>query len=87
MTKEDLMKSILLITGIIWIAKSIYLLPDGINYLIQVTRKLSGNENIDVPEFYFAVYLIKTGFGFLFIFRVNKIGNYLNKKMKTTDLQ
>lgn len=84
LTREDLMKSILLIIGTIWIAKSVYLLPDGIDYVIQLTKKFSGNENIDLPDFSLATYLIKTGIGLLFLFRVNKIYNYLNKKIKTT---
>lgn len=87
LTKEDLIKSILVITGIIWIAKSLFLLPDSIEYVIQLTRKLSGNESTDVPDFSIATYLIKTGFGVLFIFRVNKISNYLIKKTEKTTLQ
>ena len=87
LTKEDFIKSILVIIGVIWIAKSVYLLPDGIEYVIQLTRKLSGNENINVPDFSVPAYLIKTGLGLLFIFRVNKISNYLNKKTEKTTVQ
>lgn len=87
LTKEELMKSILLIIGITWIAQFIYLLPDGIDYIMQLTQKLSGNKNIEVPDFSFTGYLIKTGLGLLFIFRVNNIINYLNQKIETTPVQ
>jgi len=86
LTKEDLMKSTLQIIGIIWIAQSIYLLPEGVQFVLQFIDWLSGAEMVDIPTFALMSYLLKTVIALLFIFRVNKISNFFNRKIEKTSI-
>ncbi len=78
---KSLSKVILMTVGIIWLANSIYLIPDFIEYCIQLTSKLNGNTNADVPNISAPKYIIKTIIAMIFIFRIEKISSWIVKKM------
>ncbi|NRD20943.1 hypothetical protein HNV08_12875 [Winogradskyella eckloniae] len=78
---ESLTKLILLTVGVIWLAKLIYQIPDLIDYCIKFISKLNGNEEIELPNFAFAKYIIKTILTLIIIFRIQKISNWILKKI------
>lgn len=78
---KSLTKVILLTVAIIWLAISIYLFPDFIKYCVEMISKLSGNENAKLPDFPFANYILKTILELILIFRIEKISNWIVKKI------
>ncbi|NRD24944.1 hypothetical protein HNV10_16965 [Winogradskyella litoriviva] len=78
---ESLTKVILLTVGIIWLAKLIYLIPDLIDYSVIFISKLNGNEEIELPDFGFPNYILKTILTLIIIFRIQKISNWIIKKI------
>ncbi|WP_232782597.1 hypothetical protein [Olleya sp. 1-3] len=78
---ESLTKVILLTVGIIWLAKLIYLIPDLIEYCSIFISMLSGNEEIELPDFAIANYILKTILTLIIIFRIEKISNWIIKKI------
>ncbi len=78
---KSLSKVILLTVGIIWLAKTIYLTPIFIEYCIELTSKLNGNENAELPNFAVANYILKTILALILIFRIEKISNWILKKI------
>lgn len=80
LTKEDLIKSVVLIIGITWVAQTIYLFADALDYTIQLVKKLNGNETVELSNFPIIKYILKGIIAVMFIFKVQKISNYLMKK-------
>ncbi|TVZ47493.1 hypothetical protein [Olleya sp. Hel_I_94] len=78
---ESLTKVILLTVGIIWLAKLIYLIPDLIDYCIKFISIMNGNEEIELPNFAFPNYILKTILTLIIIFRIEKISNWILKKI------
>ena len=78
---ESLTKVILLTVGIIWLAKLIYLIPDLVDYCYKFISRLNGNEEIELPDFAFANYILKTILTLIIIFRIEKISNWIIKKI------
>lgn len=78
---KSLTNVILLTVGIIWLATSIYLFPEFIKYCLEMISKLNENENAKLPDFPFANYILKTILGLLLIFRIEKISNWIVKKI------
>jgi len=78
---ESLTKVILLTIGIIWLAKLIYLIPDLIEYCSKFISRLNGNEEIELPDFAFPNYILKTILTLIIIFRIEKISNWILKKI------
>jgi hypothetical protein len=78
---ESLTKVILLTVGIIWLAKLIYLIPDLIEYCSKFISRLNGNEEIELPDFAVANYLLKMILTLIIIFRIEKISNWIIKKI------
>ncbi|MFI2743350.1 hypothetical protein ACG2LH_11470 [Zhouia sp. PK063] len=78
---KSLTKIILLTVGIIWLAISIYLFPDFIKCCVEMISKLNGNENTKLPDFPLAKYVLKIILGLLLIFRIEKISNWIVKKI------
>ncbi len=79
---ENLIKVILITTGLLWLASSIYLLPDLIEYTRVMYSRLN---NIDIEsdvDFSPFKYIIQLILGLLFIFRIGKISKYLMKRIE-----
>ncbi|AXO81826.1 hypothetical protein DZC78_06015 [Olleya aquimaris] len=78
---ESLTKVILLTVGIIWLAKLIYLIPDLVEYCSKFISSMNGNEEIELPDFAIANYILKTILTLIIIFRIEKISNWIIKKI------
>ena len=78
---KSLTKVILLTVGVIWLAKMIYLLPDLIEYCTKRIARLNGNEEIELPDFALANYILKAVLTLIIIFRIEKISNWIIKKI------
>ncbi|CAM1355954.1 hypothetical protein [Tenacibaculum ascidiaceicola] len=78
---KSLTKVILLTVGVIWLAKMIYLLPDLIEYSTKLISRLNGNEEIELPDFALANYIIKAVLTLIIIFQIEKISNWIIKKI------
>jgi hypothetical protein len=78
---KSLSKVILLTVGIIWLATSVYLIPSFIEYCVELISKLNGNEDVELPDFAVANYILKTILGLILIFRIEKISNWIIKKI------
>jgi len=87
MTPEKLIKVILLSTGIIWLASSVFLLPDLITYIQILIDRFNHAHSSKKTEFSPIYYLLKTMIALLFIFRINKIVPFLERKMKANGQQ
>ncbi len=77
----SLTKVILLTVGVIWLAKTIYLIPNLIDYCTKFIFKLNGNNEIELPDFAVANYILKTVLTLLIIFRIEKISNWIVNKI------
>tara|TARA_R110000751_G_scaffold198664_1_gene303476 strand:- start:574 stop:1095 length:522 start_codon:yes stop_codon:yes gene_type:complete len=78
---KSLSKVILLTVGIVWLATSIYLIPSFIEYCVEMISRLNGNEDVELPDFAIANYILKTTLAILLIFRIEKISNWITKKI------
>ena len=78
---KSLTKVILLTVGVIWLAKMIYLLPDLIEYCTKLISRLNGNEEIELSDFALANYILKVILTLIIIFRIEKISNWIIKKV------
>ncbi|WP_298311347.1 hypothetical protein [uncultured Aquimarina sp.] len=78
---KSLSKIILMTVGIVWLAISIYLIPEFIEYCIQLTSQLNGNEDADISDFSVVKYILKTIIALILIFRIEKISNWIIKKI------
>ena len=59
----------------------IYLIPDFIDYCIKLISKLNGNEEIKIPDFELAYYILKIVLTLIIIFKIEKISNWIVKKI------
>ena len=80
LTPKSLMKVILLSVSIIWFAMSVYLLPDFVEYCIELIKRIKGDEAQTTFRFSPAKYLLKTTISILIIFRIDKITNWILSK-------
>lgn len=87
LTPEMLIKVILLTTGITWLATSVYLLPDLYDYVQMLIAKANHVEYSKKVDFSPLYYILKTMIALLFVFRVEKISLYLEKKMNRKELR
>ncbi|NAS32260.1 hypothetical protein GTQ40_14845 [Flavobacteriaceae bacterium R38] len=78
---KSLSKVILLTVGIIWLATSIYLIPNFIKYCVELISVLNGNENADLPDFAIINYILKTILALIIIFRIKKISDWITKRI------
>ncbi|EPR69903.1 hypothetical protein ADIWIN_3975 [Winogradskyella psychrotolerans RS-3] len=78
---KSLSKVILLTVGIVWLATSIYLIPSFIEYCVELISKLNGNEENELPDFAVSNYILKTILGIILIFRIEKISNWIIKRI------
>lgn len=78
---KSLSKVILLTVGIVWLATSIYLIPSFIEYCVILTSKIIGNEDVELPDFATSNYILKTILALVLIFRIEKISNWITKKI------
>ena len=81
LTPEKLIKAILLTTGIIWLANTVYLLPDLYDYVQMLIAKANHEEISKKVDFSPIYYILKTTIALLFVFRVDKVSLYLERKM------
>ena len=78
---KSLTKVILLTVGVIWLAKLIYLIPDFVDYCTKLISRLNGNEEIELPDFAMANYILKSVLTLFIIFRIEKISSWIVKKI------
>jgi hypothetical protein len=87
MTPEKLIKVILLTTGIIWLASAVFLLPDLFDYIQMLIAKFNQVESTKKVDFSPLYYIFKTIIALIFVFRVDKVSLYLEKKMYQRELR
>ncbi|WP_299097888.1 hypothetical protein [uncultured Winogradskyella sp.] len=81
LTPKSLTKVILLTVGVTWLAQLIYLIPEFIDYCFKFISVMNGNEDLELPDFAFPKYILKTILTLIIIFRIEKISNWILKKM------
>lgn len=86
-TKKEIIKVVLSVTGLIWLAKCAYQIPDLLEYALAWLEKLSSEDYNTVPDFALFNYLIRITLGFLFIFKVGKISSLLLKKISPDEYE
>jgi hypothetical protein len=86
-TPDNLIRVILLTTGTVWLATSIYQLPDLLSYGNQFILKLQGNPDIELPDFSLAKFILRTLIAVGFILGIDKISSYLENKVRSTTVQ
>jgi hypothetical protein len=86
-TPDNLIRVILLTTGTVWLATSIYQLPDLLSYGNKFILKLQGSPDVKLPDFSLAEYILRTLISISFIFGIDKISNYLESKVRSTTVQ
>lgn len=80
MTPAQLIKVILLTTGIIWLAASVYMIPDAIAYIQMMIDRFNKIPNVKNVDFNPVYYLLKTTLALLFVLRAEKISQYIERK-------
>ncbi|MEO9502057.1 hypothetical protein [Nonlabens ulvanivorans] len=78
---KSLTKVILLTTSIIWIARAVYFLPQAIRYCIAVYEKTMDMPNAVFYDFEMATYIFKLALAIIFFLRIDKITNWITKKI------
>ncbi|CAL2090665.1 hypothetical protein [Tenacibaculum sp. 190524A05c] len=78
---KSLTKVILLTVGVIWLSQIIYFLPDFIEYCISLISKFNGNEETELPDFALIRYILKLIMTLIILFRIEKISNWIIKKI------
>lgn len=81
LTPKSLAKVILMTVGIVWLATSVCWFPYFIEYWIELISKMNGNENADVPDIAPAKYVIRTIIALILIFRIEKVSNWITKRI------
>ena len=78
---ESLTKVILLTAGVLWFANLVYLFPDFIEYSYKSILNLTSGKNLEFPDFKFSGYILKFILTLIIIFRIEKISNWITKKI------
>ncbi|WOI22129.1 hypothetical protein [Nonlabens ulvanivorans] len=78
---KSLTKVILLTTSIIWIARSIYLLPQAIEFFYSFINTIFDNWKSSASDFKIMPYLLRFVLAIVFILRIDKITNWITKKI------
>lgn len=78
---KSITKTLLVLIGIIWLSKALYLLPDFVEYGIQLTFGLNGDESSNLNPSELVSYILKIVIALLFVFKVEQISNWILKKM------
>jgi hypothetical protein len=77
----ELIRVILLTTGVLWFVSLIFLLPELFDFIEVMVAKLNGTMIRNKLDFSPVYFLTKLFFAWLFIFRSERIAVYLEKKM------
>ena len=81
LSKTNLIQSGIMLLGIYWLAKASFILPNAIQFFISMILELSGYHTLRlVPEFFTINYIIKIILAYFFIFKSDKIMNFLKKR-------
>ena len=78
---KSITKTVLVLIGIIWLSKALYLLPDFVEYGIQLTFGLNGNESSNINPSELISYILKIVIALLFVFKVEQLSNWILKRM------
>lgn len=78
---KSLTKVILLTVGVIWLAKLIYQIPYLFDHCAKLISKLNENKKIEFFDLDFISYFLRTILTFIIIFRIEKISNWILKKI------
>ena len=78
---KSLTKTVLVLIGIIWLSKALYLLPEYIEYGFQLAFGSNDGESSKVNLSELVSYILKIGIALLFVFKVEKISNWIMKRM------
>jgi hypothetical protein len=81
LNSKSLSKVILITVGIVWLASSIYFLPEFIEYCVELISNLNGNENAKISDFSISKYILRTIIALILIFRIEKISNWITKRI------
>jgi len=87
LTPHKLIRVILLTTGTIWLATSVYLLPDLYDFILKMIALANDEKLDDKVEFSPIYYVLKTSIALLFVFRVDKISSYLEKRLEPKEVK
>ncbi|MGJ8683747.1 MAG: hypothetical protein ACSHWW_03940 [Nonlabens sp.] len=81
LNSKSLTKIILLTTSVIWIAQSIYLLPQAIEFFYSFIKTILDNWSSSASDFEIMPYLLRFVLALIFILRIDKITNWITKKI------
>ena len=80
LTPKTLIRSVIILFGVLWMGKSIYLIPTAIQWIIIIILKFTKDSPLPIPEFSILTYIIKIILAYFFIFKTDKIINLLKKR-------
>jgi hypothetical protein len=83
LTPEKIIASIILSTGLLWLASAIFQLPDAFEYVQWAIGELNHEEYIRKFDFGPAYFIMKTILALLFIFKVDKITRFASNRMRS----
>lgn len=78
---NSIIKTVLVLIGIIWLSKALYLLPDFVEYIMRFISRLNGDEISKFSNFDVVSYILKIVIALLFVFKVEQLSNWILKRM------
>lgn len=84
LTVEQLIRVIVLTTGVIWLGYSIIQLPDLYLFVKLIILKIELKGRTGPVNFNLGYFLTKTILGYLFVFRLERVSAFLMSKMNKT---
>lgn len=78
---KSITKTVLMLIGIIWLSKALYLLPDFVEYIKRFISRLNGDEISKFSNFDVVSYILKIVIVLLFVFKVEQLSNWILKRM------
>ena len=78
---KSITKTVLVLIGIIWLSKALYLLPDFVEYIMRFISRLNGDEISKFSNFDVVSYILKIVIALWFVFKVEQLSNWILKRM------
>ena len=78
---KSLSKVILLTVAIVWLAESIYLFPDFIDYCLILIAKFNGDANVNSTNFSAAKYILRIIIAVSLVSKIEKISEWIIRKI------
>jgi len=80
---NSIAKAILMTVGIVWLATSLYSLPEFIGYLIKLIQKQNGTDThaLNIRDILAAKFILRTTIALLLIFKIQRISDWISRKL------